>query len=405
MAAVEIKKNIFWVGAVDWNIRTFHGHTYSTNRGTTYNAYLIVDEKVTLVDAVLGPFAAEMLERIKEIIDPIRVDYIVVNHIETDHSGALPEIIKICPKAKLYGTAKCKEGLEKHYYGNWDFQVVKTGDTLKLGKRALTFIEAPMIHWPDSMFSYCGEEKLLLPNDAFGQHYAASERFDDETDGAVLMDEAAKYYGNILWPLSSVILRKIEEIKKMGIAIDMIAPSHGIIWRKDPMKIVNAYLSWTRNETRPKAVIVYESMWGATEKMARKITESLIDSKIAVKLFDVAVSDRSEIIRQMLDAKGFIFGSSTHDNGMLPAIAGFLQFYKGLKPKNRIAAAFGSYGWAGGAIKEIEDAIKESGAELAQSGLGVKYVPNADELKMCYEFGREFADKVRSSEPERIKNA
>jgi flavorubredoxin len=405
MASVEIKKDIFWVGAVDWNIRTFHGHTYSTNRGTTYNAYLIIDEKVTLVDAVLGHFTTEMVERIKEIIDPLRVDYIVVNHIESDHSGALPEIIKICPKAKLYGTVKCKEGLEKHYYGNWDFQVVKTGDTLKLGKRTLTFIEAPMIHWPDSMFSYCKEEKLLLPNDAFGQHYATSERFDDETDGAVLMDEAAKYYGNILWPLSSVILKKIEEIKKMGIAIDMIAPSHGIIWRKDPMKIVNAYLSWTRNETRPKAVIVYESMWGATEKMARKIAESLIDGKIAVKLFDVAVSDRSEIIRQMLDAKGFIFGSSTHDNGMLPAIAGFLQFFKGLKPKNRVAAAFGSYGWAGGAIKEIEDAIKASGAELAQPGLGVKYVPNADELNMCFEFGREFADKVRSSEPERIKNA
>jgi anaerobic nitric oxide reductase flavorubredoxin len=394
MAKVEIKKNIFWVGVVDWNIRTFHGHTYSTNRGSTYNAYLIVDEKIALVDAVLGPFAGEMLERIKEIVDPKEIDYIVVNHIETDHSGALPEMVKHCPKAKLYGTAKCKEGLEKHYYGNWDFQVVKTGDTLKLGKRTLTFLEAPMIHWPDSMFSYCAEEKLLLPNDAFGQHYATSERFDDETDQAVLMDEAAKYYGNILWPLSSVILKKIEEIKKMNIAIDMIAPSHGIIWRKDPMKIVTAYLSWTKNETRPKAVIVYESMWGATEKMARVIAQALTDRKIEVKIFDVAVSDRSEIIRQMLDAKGFIFGSSTHDNGMLPAIAGFLQFYKGLKPKNRIAAAFGSYGWAGGATRELEDAIKESGAELALPGLSVKYVPNAEELKMCYEFGRNFSQKI-----------
>jgi flavorubredoxin len=397
MARLEIKKDIFWVGAVDWNIRTFHGHTYSTNRGTTYNAYLILDEKIALVDAVYGPFAQEMIARIKEIIAPEKIDYIVVNHVETDHSGALPDIVKLCPKAKLLGTAKCKEGLEKHYYGKWDFQIVKTGDKLELGKRTLAFIEAAMIHWPDSMFTYCPQEQLLLPNDAFGQHYASSERFDDEADAAVLMDEAIKYYGNILWPLSPVILRKIEEIKKMNIPIDMIAPSHGIIWRKDPAKIINAYISWSKNETKPKVVVVYETMWGATEKMARKIVEAITDSKIAVKLFDVAVSDRSEIIKEMMDAKGFIIGSSTHDNDMLPTLAGFLEFLKGLKPKNRLACVFGSYGWAGGASEEIEGVLKETGLELAQPSLTVKYVPNDNELNLCYEFGKEFAQKIGKS--------
>ena len=397
MSSMEIKKDIFWVGALDWNVRTFHGHTYSTNRGTTYNAYLILDEKITLVDTVYGPFAAEMIERISEIVDPGKIDYIVVNHVETDHSGALPEILKLCPKAKLLGTAKCNEGLSKHYYGKWDFQTVKTGDKLKLGKRTLTFIEAPMIHWPDSMFTYCPEEKLLLPNDAFGQHYAAAERFDDEVDNSILMDEAIKYYANILWPLGSIILRKIEEIKKMNIPIDMIAPSHGIIWRKDPGKIINAYVSWAKNATIPKAVVIYETMWGATEKMARKIAQGISDNKIAVKLFDVAVTDRTEIIKEMLDAKGFIIGSSTHDNDMLPAIAAFLEFLKGLKPKDRLACVFGSYGWAGGAVQEIEGIIKEAGMQLALSGLSVKYVPSDNELNLCYDFGAEFAKKIAGS--------
>jgi flavorubredoxin len=394
MGKIEIKKDIFWVGAVDWNVRTFHGHTYSTARGTTYNAYLIIDDKVALVDTVYAPFSQEMIERIKEIIDPGKIDYIVVNHVETDHSGALPEILKLCPKAKLLGTAKCQEGLEKHYYGKWDFQVVKSGDKLNLGKRTLTFIEAPMIHWPDSMFTYCAQEQLLLPNDAFGQHYATSRRFDDEIDQAELMDEAVKYYANILWPLGSIILRKIEEVKNMNIPIDMIAPSHGIIWRRDPLKIINTYTSWAKNETKPKAVVVYETMWGATEKIARKILEALADNKIEVKLFDVTVSDRTEIIKEMLDARGFLIGSSTHDNDMLPTIAGFLEFLKGLKPKGRKACAFGSFGWAGGAVKEIEGLLKEAGIELAQAGLSIKYVPNEDELDSCYEFGRDFAQKI-----------
>jgi anaerobic nitric oxide reductase flavorubredoxin len=396
MSALKILPDIYSVGAVDWNLRTFHGHTYSTNRGSTYNAYLILDEKVTLVDTVLGNFAGELIENIRQIIPVEKIDYVIANHVETDHSGTLPEIMKLCPKAKVLGTAKCKEGLYRHYYGDWDFQVVKTNDQLKLGRRTLSFIEAPMIHWPDSMFTYCQQDALLLPNDAFGQHYATSERFDDEVNECELMDEAAKYYANILWPLSPVILRKIEEIFKMNIPIKMIAPSHGIIWRGDPMKIVNAYLHWAKNETKPKVVLIYETMWGATEKMARIIAQGMIDAGISVKIFDVAVTDRTEIAKEMLDAKGFIFGSSTHDNDMLPTIAGFLEFVKGLAPKNRVACVFGSYGWAGGAVKEIEGVLNGAGVELAQAGFSVKYVPDQADIKRCYEYGRDFAKKIHT---------
>ncbi len=392
---MEIKKGIYWVGAIDWKVKNFHGHTYTTKRGTTYNAYLIIDEKIALVDTVYGLFSEDMIQKIQQIIPPEKIDYLIANHVETDHSGALPAITKLCPKAKVLGTEKCKEGLYRNYYVDWDFQIVKTGDKLKLGKRTLAFIEAPMIHWPDSMFTYCPEEKLLMPNDAFGQHYATSERFDDEVDQATLMDEAKKYYANILLPLGSIILRKIEEVQKLNIPIEMIAPSHGIIWRRDPGKIVNAYISWAKNETQPKVVMVYETMWGATEKMARKITEGIADAGIRVKLFDIAQSDRTEVIAEMLEAKGYIIGSSTHDNDMLPNIAGFLEFLKGLKPKNRVACTFGSYGWGGGAVSSMEKVLKETGIEIAQPSLSVKYMPDENEIKHCYEFGMNFAKIVK----------
>ena len=395
MVKIEIAKDIFWVGAVDWNVKNFHGHIYTTQRGTTYNAYLIVDEKIALVDTVYGPFSDELIERIKEIIPPEKIDYIIANHVETDHSGAMPAIMKLCPKAKVLGTAKCKEGLYKHYYGNWDFGTIKTGDKLKLGKRTLTFLEAPMLHWPDSMFTYVIEDAILMPNDAFGQHYATSQRFDDQVDHCALMEEAAKYYGNILWPLSALVIKKIEEVQKLNIPIKMIAPSHGIIWRKDPGKILNAYVAWASNQTKPKVIVVYETMWGATEKMARKICEGIIDVGLTVKLFNITTADRTEVIKEMLNAKGYLFGSSTHNNDMLVSIAGFLEFLKGLKPKNRIAASFGSFGWAGGAVENIERILKEAGIDIAQPGLGVQYVPDENEIQRCYEFGKNFAQQIK----------
>ncbi len=395
MSPVEIKKGVYWVGAIDWNVRNFHGHTFKTSRGTTYNSYLIVDEKIALVDTVLDSFADELIGRIRRIIPPEKIDYVIANHVERDHSGSMPAIMKLCPNAGVFGTAKCKDGLYRNYYEDWSFQTVKTGDSLKLGKRTLTFIEAPMIHWPDSMFTYCREEELLMPNDAFGQHFASSERFADEVDQCALMHEAAKYYANILTPLGPIILKKIEDVVKMNIPISMIAPSHGLIWRKDPMQIVDRYISWAKNETKPKVVIAYETMWGATDKMAKLIGRGIADGGVDVKIYDIAQADSTEIIGQMLDAKGYLLGSSTHDNDMLPNIAGFLEFLKGLKPRNRIAAAFGSYGWGGGAVQGIEKVLKDGGIEIAAAPITCRFFPDESEIGKCYEFGAEFAKKIR----------
>ncbi len=387
----EIVPGVFSVGVVDWNMRNFHGHTYATKRGTSYNSYLVVDDKIALVDTVYGPFSKELIENIRRIVPLDKISYVVANHVETDHSGALPEIMKLCPKAIVLGTSKCKEGLYKNYYGTWDFKEVKTGDSISLGKKTLSFIEAPMIHWPDSMFTYLPEEELLMPNDAFGQHLASCYLFADEVDPCQLWDEAAKYYANILWPLGGLIAKKISEVQKLNIPIKVIAPSHGLIWRKDPMEIVKKYLSWANNEVKQKGVVVYETMWGATEKMARSISMGMVEAGLEVKVFDVNQSDRTEVVKEMLDSKFFVFGSSTHDNSMLPSMAGFLEFVRGLSPKNRSACAFGSYGWAGGAVRDIEKVITASGMSLAKPGLGIRYVPDENETKACFAFGQDLA--------------
>jgi anaerobic nitric oxide reductase flavorubredoxin len=395
---VNVLENIYWVGAVDWNIRHFHGFTYSTHRGTTYNAYLIVDKKVALVDTVQHSFADEMIERIKEIIDPSKIDYIIANHVESDHSGSIAEIMKLAPKATVVGTANCQKGLEKHYFGNWDFQVVKTGDTLDLGEKTLSFLEAPMLHWPDSMFTYIEKDALLLSNDGFGQHLATSQRFDDEVDQNVLMWEAAKYYANILWPYSTLVTRKIEQVQKLNLKIEMIAPAHGIIWRKDPMKIVKAYLKWASGEAEKKILIVYDTMWESTEKMAKAMLEGIISEGVEAKLYRLPFSDNGDIIGELLETKGLLVGSSTINNGILPTVAPFLREMEGLRPRNKLAAAFGSYGWGGGATATIEKSLKSAGMELVAPAMTVNWVPNKDELQKCYDYGKEFAKKVEAAE-------
>jgi anaerobic nitric oxide reductase flavorubredoxin len=395
---VKVLENIYWVGAVDWNIRHFHGFTYSTHRGTTYNAYLIVDKKVALVDTLQHSFADEMIERIKEIIDPSKIDYIIANHVESDHSGSIAEIMKLAPKATVVGTANCQKGLEKHYFGNWDFKVVKTGDTLDLGERTLSFLEAPMLHWPDSMFTYIEKDALLLSNDGFGQHLATSKRFDDEVDQNVLMWEAAKYYANILWPYSTLVTRKIEQVQKLNLKIEMIAPAHGIIWRKDPMKIVKAYLKWASGEAKKKILIVYDTMWESTEKMAKAMLEGIISEGVEAKLYRLPFSDNGDIIGELLETKGLLVGSSTINNGILPTVAPFLREMEGLRPRNKLAAAFGSYGWGGGATATIEKSLKSAGMELVAPAMTVNWVPNKDELQKCYDYGKEFAKKLKATE-------
>ncbi|MGQ9543991.1 MAG: FprA family A-type flavoprotein [Candidatus Bathyarchaeia archaeon] len=396
MPPVKVLDGVYWVGAIDWNVRNFHGFTYSTHQGTTYNAYLIVDDETALVDTVYTPFAGEMVERIREVTSPEEIKYVIANHVEVDHSGAIGEVLKHAPKAKVVGTARCKQGLMKHYFGDWDFQVVKTGDEVDLGGRSLRFIEAPMLHWPDTMFTYIERDALLLPNDAFGQHLATAGRFDDEVDQDILMAEAAKYYANILWPMSPLVIKKIEEIQQLKLKIDMIAPSHGVIWRSNPNKIVEAYIRWAKGEADSRILVVYDTMWGSTEKMARSIVEGISSVNVDVKMYRIPYSDRGDIMADLLNSKGLLLGSSTINNDIIPTVAPILEDLKGLKPKGKVAAAFGSYGWGGGAVKTIEESLRKAGFDIAQPGLSINWAPSKEELKRCFDFGKEFAGKIKN---------
>ncbi|MDR3256714.1 MAG: FprA family A-type flavoprotein [Endomicrobium sp.] len=393
MSARLIKDDIYAVGTIDWNERHFHGHTYVTKRGVTYNSYLIIDEKVTLIDTVRKGFEKELIENIKSVVDPAKIDVIIINHIEPDHSGAFPEILKLCPNARIYGTEKARQGLLKYYGVSGDWTAVKSGQSLNIGKRKLDFIDVPMIHWPDSMFTYSSYDKILFSNDGFGQHYATNKVFDDEVNFAALMDEAQKYYANILWPFNTLVAAKLSEISKLNLNIDIIAPSHGLVWRKYISEIIQKYLYWSSHSCQDRVAVVYETMWQSTEKMARKIVEGITSEGIEAVLFNVTENDRTDIASYMLDAKGWVFGSSTHDGEMLPVITGFLHFLKGSKAKGRTSFAFGSYGWSGEAVKDIEDTI--SGITSLEPSLRVVFNPTEEELNKCYEVGKAFALKIK----------
>jgi flavorubredoxin len=391
MEKVELKRGIYWVGAVDWNVRDFHG--YSTPFGSTYNAYLILDEKNVLVDTVKAPFYLEMLGRISEIIDPAKIDIVISNHVEMDHSGSLLQIVERIGSPLVVTSERGKKGLEKHYQQSWKFRTVKSGETLSIGHRTLAFVEAPMLHWPDSMFTYIKEDQLLLPNDAFGQHFASCQRFEDEV-GDDVMRHAAKYYANILWPLAPLILKKVDEVVKMGIPIDMIAPSHGLIWRKDPNRIIQAYVEWSQGKTSKKVLVIYDTMWGSTEKMAKAILEGLIDEGADARLLHLRSNHRSDIIEEMLEARGILLGSPTLNNGMFPTMGDFLTYMRGLRPKGKIFGLFGSHGWGGGAVKEMRRHLEMEKYEIWEKELSVQFIPNSEELSSAIHFGKEFAKKV-----------
>jgi anaerobic nitric oxide reductase flavorubredoxin len=394
MNKVSLAEGINWVGVVDWNIRDFHG--YVTKRGSTYNAYLIRDEKVALVDTVKHAFSDELLRNICEIIDPEKIDYIIVNHVEMDHSSSLPIVAKYAKNATIIASQKGKDAIIEHYGADFNIQTVKTGDELKLGKRTLRFIEAPMLHWPDSMFTYIVEDKILMPNDAFGQHLASSERFDDEVDEHVLMEEAKTYYANILMLLGGLISRKIQEVVQMGIPIEMIAPSHGIIWRSNPSKIIQAYLDWSTGKSQNKVVIVYDTMWGSTDKMARAIAEGVASQGVDVKLLKLRAADQTEAMTEILDAKAVVVGSPTLNSQMFPTLGQFLTYATGLRPKDKLWSFFGSYGWGGGAVRGMTEAVKKAGFQVNEPGVEVKYVPDAEDLKKCFEFGQQIAAKIKA---------
>ncbi|MHC1604780.1 MAG: FprA family A-type flavoprotein [Candidatus Methanofastidiosia archaeon] len=392
MRKIELKKGIYWVGVVDWNIRDFHG--YKTPRGTTYNAYLIVDEKIALIDTVKRNFYKEFVERLKKHVDLEKIDYLIVNHVEMDHSGSFPPIVEKLPNATIVSTEEGKAELEKHFGKEFEIKTVSSGDEVSLGKKTLTFIKTPMLHWPDSMMTYIVEDKILISSDAFGQHFASSKRFNDEVEASDIYDAAGDYYANILWLYSPLISRLIKQVVEMGIEIDMIAPDHGFIWRDKPMQIVEWYADWAEGKAKDKVVIVYDTMWGSTEKMANAVADGIMAEGVEVKLMRLKDSENSFVIKELLDSRGLLVGSPTLNNGMFPPVGSFLTYLKGLRPKKKIGACFGSFGWGGGACGAMADIVEQAGIKIILPSLELRWVPTAEELEKCKEFGKKFAREI-----------
>ncbi len=387
MQPIELSKNVYWVGAVDWLTRDFHG--YSTNRGTTYNAYLIIDEKVTLIDTVKAGHRSDLMHRIHNIIDPKKIDYLVVNHVEMDHSGSLPEVMKEIEPEKVICSKMGHKALLKHFHQeDWPYHIVTPGEEMSLGEKTLNFLETRMLHWPDSMFTYIKEDQILFSSDAFGEHLATSERFDDEVNQDVLMFEATKYYANILTLYSPLVKKLIAKVAEMNLPIKMIAPDHGVIWRANPGKIIDAYSRWCVHEGKGNALVIYDTMWHSTEMMAHAVADGLQDKGISYKMLNLQVNHRSDVMSDVLEASAIILGCPTLNNGLLPRMAGFLMYMRGLRPTNKIGAAFGSYGWSGEAVKLMNKSMGEMKFTMVHEGLKVQYVPEHTHLKECVELGK-----------------
>ncbi len=393
---IEIKDNIHYIGVIDWDLRNFHG--YSTHRGSTYNSYLIIDDKIALIDMVKGPFANEQIKNIKEIIDPKKIDYFICNHLEGDHSQSLPVMKELVPNAQIVTSERGKKGFLRTYKKDWDIKPVKEGDTISLGKRTLTFVPVPMVHWPDSMVTYCTPDNILFSNDAFGQHIARSKIFDDENDLAKILDEAKKYYANIVMHLSTIIKKVLEKVtQELKLDIKMICPSHGVIWRSHLGKILEKYVYWANRQTEEKALVIYDTMWHSTEKMAYAILEGIRQEGVEARIYDLTSTDKSDIIKEVLDSRGLVIGTPTLNNGMFPTVGGFLTYLKGLKPPAKVAGAFGSYGWSpkGGQEAVIEE-LKEARIPEIMEPIKYQFIPDPEELDKCVEYGREIAKKIKS---------
>jgi flavorubredoxin len=391
VSRLQLKPGIFWVGGIDWDIRNFHG--YSTPRGTTYNAYLIIDDKIVLVDTVKHSLFDEMLSRINEIIEPSKIDYILSNHVEMDHSGSIPEILELAPTAEVITSTQGEKGLRRHYKKEWKFRVVKTGENLNIGKRTLHFVHTPMVHWPDNMVTYIDKEKLLFSNDAFGQHIATPQRFDDKIGWEILKEEAGKYYANIVLPYGEQVKKAISGLS--GLDIDMIAPSHGVIWRSMIPEILREYGKWSNNETENKAVIVYDSMWGSTERIAYALRRGLEEEEIPVTMKNLKTNHISDIMTDALTSRSILIGSPTLNNGMLPSVGAFLTYLKGLRPLGRIGFAFGSFGWGGQAVGEIESVMQELKWETPVEKINIRYVPDEEDLIKIRAIGSELGKLLK----------
>lgn len=390
----ELKSGVYWVGATDWRVRYFHGYELSTHRGSTYNSYLIKDEKTVLIDTVWEPLTDRFLENLSEVVDISKIDYVVMNHLEPDHSGALPAIMEYIPNATIIVSKRGEETIKRYYHRDWNLKIVSSGEKINIGENDLTFIEATMLHWPDTMFTYLSGKNILFSNDAFGQHFASSDIFNDEVDEIEVYQEALKYYANILTPFSKMVTKKIEELKGLNLPIDIIAPSHGILWRKDPMKIVEKYYEWATGKADNNVVIIYNSMWGATHKMAEFIGKGVGQAGVSYKILNISTADRNDVLAEVFKAKGILLGSSTVNNGLLTSLMPIIEDLMGLKFINRVGAAFGSYGWSGESPKLLTEYLTKAKIKVIQEGLKFKYMPDEQELEECIRFGKEFAEKM-----------
>ncbi len=395
-AAVRVSDHVHWVGAVDWNIRNFHG--YETGRGTTYNAYLVTADKTILIDTVKRPFFDEMTARIASVVgDPSKIDFIISNHSEMDHSGSLVEAVRAIKPEKVYASAMGVKALGAHFHGLGKVEAVGNGQKLNLGGADLTFLETRMLHWPDSMITYLANDRLLFSQDGFGMHLASSRRFDDEIDGAILEYEARKYYANILLPFSPIVLRALDAVAASGLDIATIAPDHGPIWRSRGDWILGLWRKWAEQKPSKKAVIAYDTMWGSTDKMARAIADGVATGGCEAKPLQLTAAHRSDVATEVLDAGALLVGSPTMNNNMFPTVADVLCYLRGLKPKNLIGAAFGSYGWSGEAVAQLAEALEAMGVGPVGENQRVQYVPDEAALAACRGLGLAVAERLRSA--------
>ena len=385
----KISEKIYWVGKTDWELKKFHGDEFTTRKGSSYNSYLIRDKKTVLIDTVWLPYDREFVNNLKKEVNLKEIDYIIIQHGEVDHSGALIELMEEIPNTPIYCTNNAVKSLKGQYHKEWNFVTVKTGDKLNIGENTLTFIEAPMLHWPDTMFTYMDKEEILFSNDGFGQHLASEFLYADEVDEADLFNQALTYYANILAPFGMMVKMKINEILNMNLPIKMICPSHGLIWRKNPMQIVEKYLEWANNYKENQVTIIYDTMWNSTRLMAEKIAEGITnaDKNVQVKIMNTAKDDKTEVLTEVFKSKIIIVGSPTVNNGYLHSIAGILEMIKGMKLKEKKAVAFGSYGWSGEAVKLITEELKKAGFEIINDGLKMLWKPDEEMSQECVKFG------------------
>jgi len=392
----KINESVTYVGKTDWEIRKFHGEELSTFKGSSYNSYLIRDEKTALIDTVWAPFASEFIEKLSNEIELEKIDYVIANHAEPDHSGSLQALMERIPGKPVYCTQSGIKSLKGHYHKDWNFIPVKTGDKISLGKKELIFIEAKMLHWPDSMFSYLTGDNILFSNDAFGQHFASESMFNDLVNQHDLFDEAIKYYANILTPFGNFVEKKINEILALGLPVNMICPSHGIIWRKNPLQIVEKYLQWSQNYSENQLTIIYDTMWNGTRQMAETIAEGFKskNKETNIKIYNSAKSDINTIITDIFKSKAFLIGSPTVNKGILISTAALMEFIRGLSFKNKKAAAFGSYGWSGESVKTITDELSKAGMDIMDEGIKTQWHPGKEDLAGIYKYGENLALKL-----------